>query len=112
MPSTSLPGGPYPRAHDIPCPMAAAVALSVPHDPAGTRAPAAAGDALARPWGVRLSDGGARVGGDGADVVRDGSPFAAARQATHLRAQGLRRQAPLAPGGVGRLESRSDGTGR
>src|SRR5256886_15106544 len=107
-----IPGGPYPKAHDVPDPMAPAVALPVPHDPARTRAPAAAGDALARPGGVRLSDGGARVVGDGADVVRDGSPFAAARQATLLRAQGLRRQAPLAPGGLGRRESRSDGTDR
>src|SRR6059058_4012305 len=72
-----IPCGPYPKAHDKPDPMAAAVALSVSHDPAGAGAPAAAGDALARPGGVRLSDGGARVGGDGADVVRDGSPFAA-----------------------------------
>src|SRR5438105_561779 len=52
--------------------MAAPGALSVAHDPARTRAPAAAGDALARPVRVRLSARGARVARDGADVVRHG----------------------------------------
>src|SRR5437868_13879922 len=52
--------------------MAAPGALSVAHDPARTRAPAAARDAIARPGRVRVPAGRARVARDGADVVRHG----------------------------------------
>src|SRR5207302_10301684 len=67
-----IPGGPDPKAHDVPDPMDAAVALSGPHDPAGTCPPPAPGAAHRRPGRFRLSAGGARVAGDGADVVRNG----------------------------------------
>src|SRR2546430_1012749 len=52
--------------------MAAPGAPSVAHDPARTRAPAAARDALALPGRIRLPARGARVARDGADVVRHG----------------------------------------
>src|SRR2546423_8461703 len=52
--------------------MAQSVALSFEHDPAGTLTPPASADALAWPGRFRLSGGGVRVAGDGADVVRNG----------------------------------------
>src|SRR2546421_1826504 len=67
-----IPGGPYRRVYATSDPMAAAGALRVPHDPAGTRTSPTAGHALARPGGVRVPHGGARAARDGLDVVRNG----------------------------------------
>src|SRR2546430_10177930 len=75
--------------------MAPPVALSISHDPAGTCAPAAAADALARPGGVRVSLGGARLAGDGADVGRLALPTAVFSQ----RLYGIRQSRQVEDGG-------------
>src|SRR5205823_11818695 len=79
-----IPGGPYRRAHATPDPMAAAVALPVPHDPARTRTPPTAGHTLARPGGVRVPHGGARPARDGPDVVRK-NPWRNAAASSEIR---------------------------